>query len=377
MAANRPGRQEIARQVLERITEIGKDSGVIEKAEARPDIFFKGGADLIIEITGRAVSCLLAVEARTSGEPRHAREALCSLAGHVRRLPHAYPVFAAPYISEKSAEICRENSTGFIDLAGNCRIALNGLFIRNRGNPNPYAGKRRLKSPARPKAARVIRVLLSNPRRHWKTRELAAEAGVSLGLVSNVRQILKDRELIDWKKAGLVTARPQELLELWAEESRLKEPVFFYRACSDFIQAENAISEMCRKKGIKCAFTGVSAAVHLAAGIEYYRQIQVRIQEDADLSEAGFEKCSRNEADTAAIHTTDTGAFYDMRRATPSSRLRYCRPSEKTVAQIEMEIRAPIYIVSPVQAWFDLVNTLQAGGNEAEKIRGQVIEPSW
>ncbi len=380
MTGNKVNKNEVAGAALEKIKEIAEETGLIERTETCSDIFSdEQGPDLAVEISGKIGRRILLIEAAASGEPRIARQAVYRLLALARDLPDTYPVFAAPYISEQAAEICRINNTGCLDLAGNCRIAIDGLFLHTRGNPNPYKNKRRLKSPAKPRSARIIRVLLNHPHRKWKTRELAAEAGVSLGLVANVKQILKDRELIDGKKEGILLSRPQELLGQWIAEPAPDENIYFFHTDADFMQAENAISQMCAEKGAECAFTGISAALHLASGIDYYRRIQVRVHGEIDPESAkkGFTECSPGSANLEIIHTHDPGVFYGMRRVSPASRLQYCRPREKTVTEIEREVKTPINIVSPVQAYFDLLKTGSQGKKEAEKVLRQVIEPSW
>ncbi len=54
-------------------------------------------------------------------------------------LPDAYGVFMAPYVSPKTAEICTKEGVGYIDLAGNCRLSFDGVFIERQGIPNPFS----------------------------------------------------------------------------------------------------------------------------------------------------------------------------------------------------------------------------------------------
>lgn len=379
MAGIKYSKQEILEGAEKRLRELAAETGLVDNAEVNHEKDDPEGPDFVMRISGRIPPVELVVEARPNGEPRHAREAVYRLLALTQGSSSSYPVFAAPYISEKAAEICSKNNAGFVDLAGNCRIATDGMFIKSSGNPNPRKNKRRLKSLAKPGAAAVVRVLLNRPQRHWKARDLAKEAGVSLGLVSNVRQILKDRELIDTKKSKIIPARPGKLLELWIREASPNESISFLYTGDDFINAENQIAEACRKKGIKCAFTGLSAAVHIASGIDYYRQIQVRVHGNISPADSleGFEKCKDSEANVAVIHSTDPGVFHGMRQVMASSRLRYCRPSEQTVAEIERQIRVPVHIVSPVQAYFDLAATIETGQKEAKKVYSQAVEPSW
>src|SRR5262249_12405724 len=80
---------------------------------------------------------------------------------------------------------------------------------------------RELKSLYRPKAARILRAMLKDPSRVWLTTDLAEEAGVSLGHVSNVRTALIEREWAESTPRGLALRRPGALLDDW---KRLYEP---------------------------------------------------------------------------------------------------------------------------------------------------------
>ena len=82
-----------------------------------------------------------------------------------------------------------------MDLAGNCRLVFDRIFIERVAFPRPDAHQRPLRSLFSPKASRVLRVLLEDPRRAWPLTALASEAKVSLGQAFKVKQRLLDQEL--------------------------------------------------------------------------------------------------------------------------------------------------------------------------------------
>ncbi len=336
------------------------------------------GPDLVVELVGEGALQVLLIEARTSGEPRIAREAVNALLVEKRLWPEAYPVFAAPFLSAEAAAVCREHNVGFLDLAGNCRLAFDKLFIHTKGHDNPYKNKRTLKTLGKPKSGRIIRVLLNHARREWRTQDLAEEAGVSQGLVSQLKKILKDREWIEPGKKNLSLTCPGKLLEAWTQS--LPPPdgsLELYSAPLDFIQIENRIVEACRNLAIPYGFTGLSGAVHLVSGIAY-RQVQVSVAEQPGrlAEELGLEKADQNAA-IALLHTEDEGVLYGSRKVMPASRLQYARPEEKTVQAIEAEIQTRLDIVSPVQIYCDLKSKFENCGQEADRLYQQVIQPSW
>ena len=161
--------------------------------------------DLLLRVKTRAGKSTVMVDVKTVGQPRVVREATNQLARFKEQLPDAYGVVMAPYISPRAAEICRQEGFGFADLAGNCVLAFDQVFISKEGKENPFARKRDLRSLYSPKAECVLRVLLSGPGRWWKAQSLAQEASVSLGQGFNVKKLLVDRE---WVQAGN-TGTPQ------------------------------------------------------------------------------------------------------------------------------------------------------------------------
>ena len=175
----------------------------IEVIDAQPsndaiDQFFD--ITIKIRIADRIVN--LIAELKNSGQPRLAREAVNQMLRYRNKIPDAYFIFIAPYISPRAAEICDSEGVGYLDLSGNCLLSFDNIFIQKSDYPNQFKEKRDLQSLYKPKAERILRVLLCNPGRKWKIKELAVESGVSLGQASNVKKILFDRELISGERGG-------------------------------------------------------------------------------------------------------------------------------------------------------------------------------
>ncbi len=373
-------RDQVLNRAEKMLESLFKEVGFIDDVRIKKEIRKGQGPDFVVELVGDKKVRVILVEARTSGEPRLAREAVNSLLVEMALWSYAYPVFMAPYISRKAAEICTSKGIGYMDLAGNCCLSFDTIFIRSEGNANLFKAKRKLKTLTKPQTSRIIRVLLNNPLKQWQTQELAMEAGVSMGLVSNVKKILKDKEWIDEEKRKIVLVNPQALLKGWVDNApdEPAEPIEFYNSPLNFLQIENAIVEYCRQNDCKCAFTGFSGAVHLVSDIDY-RQIQAYILGSSGLPEEklGFERAQGGKADIALIRTNDEGLFYASRPVMPLSRLQYYRPAEKTIKAIEEEIKTSMHIVSPVQIYFDLSAKFRSTGREAEKVFHQVLQPSW
>lgn len=149
--------------------------------------------------------------------PKQARLAILDLkkgSSSVGGVP-VYPILIAPHITEGVAELCREEEVGFLDLAGNCHLFFGGIWVDIRGNEKAYRVNQALKSVFSPKASRLLRLLLQGPLRAWKVEELATRAGISIGLVSRVRQVLLKEEWAEEVNGGIVVTQADKILRKW------------------------------------------------------------------------------------------------------------------------------------------------------------------
>jgi len=195
--------------------------------------------DLVMETEIRGERKTLVFEFKSIGQPRYTREAVAQVKAYASAIPNSYAVIVAPYILDQSARIMQSEGVGFFDLAGNCLLDFDGVFIRSQGKPNPHPTTRELRSLFRPRASRVLRFLLTPalvrasmlkpgvgawPKilaqppgdRRWTVEELAKLAEVSLGWASAVKRKLLDFEYVREEDRRLVLTKPGELLDEWA-----------------------------------------------------------------------------------------------------------------------------------------------------------------
>ncbi|MFO7861520.1 MAG: hypothetical protein R6U41_09890, partial [Desulfosalsimonas sp.] len=124
---------ELQKTVQEKLEALLNETGMVDSTIVQRQIRENDGPDFVMEVFGQTGTRVLLVNTRASGEPRLAREAVNHLLVQKNNWSHAFPVFTAPYISEQAAEICQKHQVGYMDLAGNCRIAIDGLFLHTRG----------------------------------------------------------------------------------------------------------------------------------------------------------------------------------------------------------------------------------------------------
>ena len=337
---------DVLREVFEAIpfvrsTEIGSSQGL-------PD------PDFTISLKLENSDVTILVEAKNSGQPRLARDAVNQLLRFRSKRPDAYPVFLAPYISPSAGKICKEAGAGYIDLAGNCYLAFGSVFISREGRKNPYASSRKLKSLYQPVSSRVLRVLLSNPGKAWKTQPLSDEADVSLGQIANVKQALKDREWIEEGTDGFNLKSPDELLADWVENySFRKNTINTFYAMDGTTGAEQKIADACSKLGVQYALTSFSGAARLAPNVRYKRSdIYVAEKIEAVAVAAGLKQVDTG-SNLRLLVPYDEGVFYNS------------------------DDRSGLRIAGPIQVYLDVLAQRGRGEEAAESILKEVIRKSW
>jgi hypothetical protein len=296
----------------------------------------------------------IVVEVKVNGQPRLAREAVNLLARVKSESPEAYGMFMAPYISPASAEICRNEGIGYLDLAGNCRISFDNVFIQREGRDNPFVEKRDLRSLYAAKSTRVLRVLLMRNREWWKTQTMATEAAVSIGQVSNVKKLLRDREWIMEDRLGFRLSNPKGLLMEWAENySYRKNVVRSLYSLKGPEEVEEAVAKACVELDIEYAFTGFSASRRIAPAVRGQRAMVFT----SAIPEALLEKTGLKEVTTGAnvsLMIPHDGGVYYMAREVDSMR-----------------------VVCPVQLYLDLKTFKGRGEEAAEAVWEKELSTLW
>lgn len=293
-------------------------------------------------------------EVRWVGQPRAAREAIDRLRRFRENRPDVVPVFIAPYISPASADLCIRDGAGYVDLSGNCRLLFDHSFIEREGRPNTFAEKRDLRSLYSPKASRVLRVLLANPGEPWRIKELAGESEVSLGLASNVKKLLEDREWVRKTERGMVLAEPIRLLAEWAQNTPFrKNEARSFRAREPVDILEAGLAKACRERRVAYALTGPSAAARLAP-MKRPHGVTAYVGEPLEevVAFLGLEEVDSG-GNVTLLVPYDEGVLYGVEE--------------------EYGIRR----VSPVQAYLDLQGFGGSGREAADRLLDEVIRPQW
>lgn len=202
------------------------------------------------------------VECKASGEPSVLRRSAAWLHNLVANHTYDYALIVAPFISRDGAEICRDLGVGFIDSSGNCLLTLNGLYIERTGNSNKFKKPREIQSLFSPKSSRVIRCLLSDPKRSWTLRGLATETGVSIGLIHRIATGLEANFFARKELRAFKLEDPARLLEAWRDEYFRRTPKWT-RYIIKTVAIKDALTKLktaANHQGVRYAFTGPSGA---------------------------------------------------------------------------------------------------------------------
>ncbi|MCL5960618.1 MAG: type IV toxin-antitoxin system AbiEi family antitoxin [Chloroflexi bacterium] len=313
----------------------------------------KGRIDILVKLNSQDREWILAVEVKTSGQPRLAREGINQLWRYREALPYDYAVLAAPYISPRTAEICSQEGVGYVDLAGNCRLSFGQVFIQKEGRPNLFAEKRDLRSLYSPKAERVLRVLLLDPVMRRKMESLAEEAEVSLGQVANVKKLLADREWIRVDKDGFWLSEPEALLAEWSENYNFRRnQVNDYYSLKSVGEIESELNEVCRQEGINYALSGFSGAVRVAPSVRYQRATAYADEIERVASLLNLKRVPSG-ANVTLLEPYDKGVFFGVREVEDTR------------------------VVSSIQLYLDLKGFRGRGDEAADAVLEEVIRPLW
>lgn len=349
--------------------------------------------DLVMETEIRGKRKNLVIEFKSIGQPRYTREAVARVKAYASAIPNSYAVIVAPYILGQSARIMQNEGVGFFDLAGNCLLDFDGVFIRSQGNSNPDPITRELKSLFQPRASRLLRFLLTPALVHgsllkpgvgtwpeilrrppedrrWTVEGLAGLSDVSLGWASAVKRKLLDFEYVREEDRRIVLTKPGELLDEWA---RNYDPSIHHRTG---LYSPNQVLSVVE---------GELAREHAK------REFAKGIINESKLSAVGFDP--KTGRDFPCVLTSFSGASYvapfvryvsvtaffsgaieeikreySAKEVPSGANLNILVPHDDGVYFCLRQVRAA-YVVNPVQLYLDLITDKGRGEEAAQAIR--------
>lgn len=193
---------------------------------------------------------------------------LLGITNHFRdsgRYPEAYPMVAAPYLSEAVQNRCRELGIGYIDLNGTLLLAHKGIYFNIVRPATVHKNPQGIKRVFTGQSRRIARMLLSNPFHPFRLEDIASETQLSVGQVFQVTKRLHEDGFLERTSQGRMLTRPRAMLRAFAKE--LKEDYSERRRIFRGFTEEPSnsltrrLTQLCSDRQIRCAFT-------LASGLE-------------------------------------------------------------------------------------------------------------
>jgi hypothetical protein len=318
-----------------------------------PTLENASGPDFRMEVRIQKRSLTILAGYKSSGQPRLAREVALQIKYWLDKGEGDYGVFTAPYISPETAAICKDFGIGYLDLAGNCLLSFETIYVHKEGKPNSNIQRRELRSLYSPKAERILRILLSRPQQGWKTKILAEAAQVSFGQVANVKKLLLDREWLTQNGDGIRLKSPRTVLDEWTDQYRFsRNQMMNFYTLLEVAESEYHLAEVCQRQGIRYALTAFSGAARLAPAVRYQRVIAFVDGDINALTDSLGWKPVTSGANVNLLVPYDEGVFFENRELGGTQ------------------------VAAPVQIFLDLQSYRGRGQEAAQAIR-KVIEQSW
>ncbi|MDG6970081.1 MAG: hypothetical protein JRN54_03110 [Nitrososphaerota archaeon] len=295
----------------------------------------------------------LVLEVKSLGEPRLVEQAITQLRQVVRTRPRAYPVVAAPYLSERSRGICKAEGVGYVDLAGDAYLEFGSVLVDRIGAEGRALEKRGLRTLFAPKATRVLRTLLQQPSEPTTITKLAKTCSMSPAGAYLVVDLLDKKGLVTrGGDRSIVLAEPDRLLREWAKNwTWEKSPLSYYFSfdkTADQIMAR--VSETTKRLGIEYALTGMAGASLIAPFVRFTDvSFYLRSGKETLVKEMDLRPVSSG-ANVVILDPYDEGVFAGVR-----------------------EIRGS-RVVSDIQLFVDLFNYPARGQEQAEALFEQAIK---
>lgn len=255
------------------------------------------------------------VEVKSSSSPGTITAAAKQMASATERVsPQALQLLVVPYMSLAGARAAAELGLNWVDLSGNARLRDRDLYVRVEGRPNQFPQRGRPATPFAPKSARIARVLLLDPWRWWRQKDLAEETGLDDGHLSRIVRRLDDDDLLESRSAEFRASDPEVLLDAWADAYQFnRHDIVPAHVTGSGTELAAELHHRLTDAGVGHAFTGLPAAWAIAHHARY-RLASVYVEGDPrDVLDATGMRRGERGANVQLIGPNDDGVFAGQR----------------------------------------------------------------
>lgn len=338
-----------------------EDSGLkIIDLHKQPVIVNNGVPDFIAhaDVDGRKIELIIEVKERPHlADLRVASNAIKRYAG-----PDQIPVIASHFMGPNRRALLKEIGVGYIDMAGNIFMRAPGIFIERGDKQNPYGYEHEGLNPYADKASIILRLLLNEPERKWKVREIAMAGDINPGWVSRVVDSLVERGLIEYSRQnGLELLRGEDALKEWADMYDWRRSKFYYYYCHA-LDVRELLEKIGRLKlsQDRAYALGFQAGASLVAPHAVFNQVHLLLD--------GF---------SFDIIRPEIEQQLELVSRREGANLILVRPYYKRSAIFDARKIKNWWVVSDVQLYLDLNRYPLRGREQAEHLFEKVIQPRF
>lgn len=258
----------------------------------------------------------------------------------------ALELLVVPYMTTAGEQAAHRYGLNWVDLCGNAHIRTDRLYIFIKGKPNRFVKRGRPSSPFAPKSARIARIMLLEPSRWWRRKEIVGATDLNSGQVSRVVKRLLDERLLEQRENEIRPRDPVALLEAWEEEYRFdRHQILRGHASGAGIELARTLGERLGENGLPHAFTGLPAAWAFDAFARFRLNSLYVLGDPHEVAEQLELRIHERGANVQLIVPDDIGVFAGSRRV------------------------EGLVCVSPVQAYLDLKHLPERAPEAAESLR--------
>jgi hypothetical protein len=330
----------------------------IDSLQVRPRLS-NGGSDFLVRagIDGRGVNLIIELIERS-----HLAE-LRLATDRIRRHVSAnqVPMIAAHFLGPNRRALLREMGISYIDMAGNIYLRAEGIFVEREGKPNRMSCQREGLNPYSDKASIVLRILMEEPMRSWKIREIARAAGITPGWASGVIGCMVDRGLVAYnRQSGISLLSGEDVLKEWSDFYDWHKNRFYYYYCHAY-DSQELLDKISKLDNNNAKFAlGFQAGAYLVSPYSTVNQVHLVIDGNS------FETVQREIENNVELEQRRDGAnLILVRPYYRHSALFHARKIEKW------------WVVSDIQLYLDLNRYPLRGREQAEKLLEKVIRPRF
>ncbi len=264
-------------------------------------------------------------------------------------------IIVAPYISDRTAEICISKGIGYFDYSGNCYYVGHSLYLFEKGNKNIVPQKSKPQTifeKSSVVSSKILRTLFTDVHGYWRIKYISESLSCSIGQVSKVINYLQENAWIEKTKSGYRLIDSKALVDEWSRVYGNKETrtISAYSLDNPTV-FEKKLMELKKEKGIHSYLTAFSGGARYAPVVRYNKiHLYMRPEYIAEAMEF------------LGLKEVDSGSNVTI----------FCLDNDAYI--MDAKVIDGLDVVSPVQIYLDAMQLRGRGEEMAEAVYNKEID---